>query len=121
MSRPEKVIKVHFFQSDSGRSYVREWLLGLASEDRKIIGEDLKTVEFGWPIGMPVAEKLEAELWATRSILSGKRYSRVIFTIYGKYMVLLHGFIKKSNKIERNDLRVARKRRKKFIDQRANE
>ena len=52
-------------------------------------------MEFGWPIGMPVTEKLEAELWATRSILSGKRYSRVIFTIYGKYMVLLHGFVKK--------------------------
>jgi phage-related protein len=120
MSKLEKVIEVHFFQSDSGRSYVREWLLELTSKDRRIIGEDLKTVEFGWPIGMPVAEKLETGLWAARSILPGKRYSRVIFTIYEKYMVLLHGFIKKTNQIEKNDLRIARERRKKFIDQKAN-
>jgi len=31
-----------------------EWLKSLPPEDRKLIGEDIKTVEFGWPVGMPV-------------------------------------------------------------------
>ena len=113
MKNKTKKIEIRFFQSDSGREYVREWLAGLPKEDRKIIGTDLMTVEFGWPVGMPVAEKIEANLWATRSLLPGKRYSRILFTIINNHMVLLHGFLKKSNRIELNDLKIARKRLKK--------
>ena len=38
---------------------VRDWLKALPyPDDTKRIGEDIKTVEFGWPVGMPVCRPL---------------------------------------------------------------
>ncbi len=41
MGRP---IPVVFFKFDSGREPVREWLKSLDRENRKVIGEDIKTL-----------------------------------------------------------------------------
>jgi hypothetical protein len=49
-----KRIPAAFYALSSGREPVREWLRGLAAEDRKVIGEDIKDVEFSWPIGLPL-------------------------------------------------------------------
>ena len=81
----------------------------LSVADRKIIGDDLKTVQFGWPLGMPLIRKLESDLWEVRSRLH-QRIARVIFTVEGDTILLLHGFIKKSQKIEAADLHLARQR-----------
>jgi phage-related protein len=90
---------------------VREWLRSLSPiEDRKQIGVDIKTVEFGWPIGMPVCRPLGAGLYEVRSSLSQNRIARVLFYIDAKgRMVLLHGFIKKTQKTSPADLELARK------------
>jgi phage-related protein len=93
---------------------VRDWLLKLAPEHRKIIGEDIKTVEYGWPIGMPVSRPLGNGLHEVRSDLTNKTISRVIFTIYKNNMVLLHGFIKKDQKTSQKEMNIARSRLKKF-------
>jgi phage-related protein len=79
------------------------------TEERKIIGDDLKTAQFGWPLGMPLIRKLEADLWEVRSRLP-HRIARVIFTVEDNKMVLLHGFIKKSQKTPVEDLKLARQR-----------
>jgi hypothetical protein len=63
MTKVPKIISVFFFLSDTGKMPVREWLLGLSTEDKKIIGEDIKTVELGWPVGMPVARPLGDKLF----------------------------------------------------------
>ena len=65
-----KRLPARFYRSDSGREPVREWLKSLETEDRKAIGEDLKDVEFSWPIGMPRVRPLGHELWEVRSSLS---------------------------------------------------
>jgi phage-related protein len=114
MTAARKKIVVEFFQNDNGAVPVREWLLGLSVEDRKTIGEDIKTVEFGWPIGMPTAKALGGGLYEVRSTISGGVNARVLFTIYKSSMVLLHGFIKKTQKTRTNDLRIARRRKGKF-------
>lgn len=62
MAPPDRVLFVYFFQSENGNEPVREWLRGLDVEDRKTIGDDIKTVELGWPIGMPLVRKMEADL-----------------------------------------------------------
>ena len=72
---------VLFYRSGSGNEPVREWLKGLAKLDKKVIGEDIKTVQYGWPIGMSVVRKLENGLWEIRSRLD-KRIARVLFTVY---------------------------------------
>ena len=86
---------------------MREWLKALPPEDRKIIGDDLKTAQYGWPLGMLLIRKLEAGLWEVRSRRQD-RIARVIFTVEGDTMVLLLGFIKKSQKTPLQDLQLAR-------------
>lgn len=73
---------------------MREWLKSLEVEDRKVIGEDIKDVEFSWPIGLPLVRSLGDELWEVRSSLPRGRIARVIFCIADRQLVLLHGFIK---------------------------
>jgi phage-related protein len=102
-------LRVLFYRTSSGNEPVREWLKALPIQDRKIIGDDLKTVQFGWPLGMPLIRKLEANLWEVRSRLD-QRIARVIFTVKGDTIVLLHGFIKKSQKTPVADLKLARQR-----------
>ncbi len=88
---------------------MREWLRGLSPDDRKRIGEDIKTVEFGWPIGMPVCKSLGRGIYEVRSNLAQHRIARVLFYIDKKSrMILLHGFIKKTQKTPDEHLELAR-------------
>lgn len=104
-------MQVRFFRTEIGTEPARDWLKSLSASDRKTIGGDLKTVQMGWPLGMPLVRKLEQDLWETRIHL-GDRIARVLFTVDGGVMVLLHGFIKKSTKTPKDDLELARKRLK---------
>ena len=106
-------LEVAFYRMDSGAEPVRDWLRGLSRADKRTIGSDIKTVQYGWPLGMPVVRKLEPELWEIRSRLD-KRIARVLFTLHDDTMVLLHGFIKKSQKIAKGDLALARQRKAKL-------
>jgi len=110
----KKKITVVFYRNDRGKEPVRDWILGLTADDKKVIGGDIKTVEFGWPIGMPVSKPLGGGLYEVRSNLSDGTKARIIFTIQQDNMVLLHGFIKKTQKTPKNDIRTARRRAKKF-------
>ena len=93
---------------------MRDWLKGLTQEDRKRIGEDIKTVEFGWPIGMPVCKPMGGGVYEVRTSLAQNRIARVLFYIDRKSrMVLLHGFIKKTQKTPDEDLELARRNKSK--------
>lgn len=107
------ILAVKFFRSEAGNEPVREWLTDLPKEARRLIGEDIKTVQYGWPIGMPVVRKLEEGLWEVRTTL-GDTIARVVFTVFNGQMVLLHGFIKKSQKMPSVDLKTAKQRKAKI-------
>ena len=102
-------LEVRFFRTASGAEPARAWLKSLDQPDRKTIGEDIKTVQYGWPLGMPLVRKLDADLWEVRSSLPN-RIARVVFTVHENTMILLHGFIKKTQKTPAADLKVARRR-----------
>ena len=106
MPTPEPILSVAFFRTEGGREPAREWLLSLPRAERKIIGDDIKTVQFGWPLGMPLVRKLDRGLWEVRSRLPN-RIARILFTASAGRMVILHGFIKKSQKTPADDLAVA--------------
>ena len=110
MDRP---ISVLFFRLDSGREPVREWLRDMRPEHRKAIGEDIKTLQFGWPVGMPLARKMDDGLWELRSSLSSG-IARTFFTVYERQIVLLHGFVKTSRKTPPKELAIAKRRRNKL-------
>ncbi|MCW5556199.1 MAG: type II toxin-antitoxin system RelE/ParE family toxin [Verrucomicrobiae bacterium] len=109
MNGQEPILTVAFFRTETGREPVREWLKSLPREARRIIGEDIKTVQFGWPLGMPLVRKLDKGLWEVRSRLPD-RIARVLFTSGEGRMVLLHGIIKKSQKTPQEDLELAKTR-----------
>ena len=105
------ILSVKFYMSESGREPVREWLKDLSAQDRKAIGEDIKTVQFGWPLGMPLVDHLEGDLWEVRIKLDN-RIARILFTPVSETMVLLHGFIKKDQKTPKSELDLAKQRLK---------
>jgi phage-related protein len=110
MTAPLKKVPAIFFRTEAGGEPLREWLKALSKEDKRAIGEDVRTVEFGWPIGMPVSRPMGGGLHEVRTTLSGNRIARVFFYIDKKgRMVLLHGIIKKSRQTPQDDLELARR------------
>jgi len=107
--RREPILRVVFFRTDAGIEPVRSWLKDLSREARKAIGDDIKTAQYGWPLGMPLIRKLEPGLWEVRSRIP-EGIVRVVFTVGEGNMVLLHGFLKKSQKTPPDDLKTARQR-----------
>jgi phage-related protein len=105
----QPVLRVVFYRTERGNEPVREWLKSLKREDRKAIGEDLKTAQYGWPLGMPLIRKLEPRLWEVRSHVD-QGIARVVFTVEDGLMVLLHAFVKKAQKIPATDLKTAQQR-----------
>lgn len=108
-----KRIVVTFFSVASGSQPVRDWLKAMDRTDRHRIGEDLQLLEEGWPLGMPLCRPLGQGLFEARTNLKN-RTARVLFGIVGNEMIVVHGFIKKSQNTPRNDLELARKRLKEF-------
>jgi len=111
----DPILNVVFYLTASGNEPVREWLKEMALENRKAIGEDIMLVQFRWPLGMPLVRKLETDLWEVRSGLNGGNIARVFFTVNEGTMVLLHGFIKKSQKTPQKDLELARNRKNNWL------
>jgi len=107
-----KRLPAAFYQLASGREPVREWLKLLSDEDRRTVGEDIKDVEFSWPIGMPLCRGLGNGLWEIRSALRGGRIARVLFCVHDGRMVLLNAFIKKTQKTPGAELELALNRMK---------
>ena len=102
-------LQVNFFRQESGKEPVRAWLKSLPPEERTLIGQDIKTVQWGWPLGMPLIRSLGDGLWEVRTNLLG-RMARVIFCIRGDHIVLLNGFIKKTQKTPKKDIELAKHR-----------
>jgi phage-related protein len=100
---------VVFNKTESGKEPVREWLKDMPKEDCQTIGEDIKTAQYGWPLGMPLIRKIERGLWEVRSSIS-PGIARAFFTVMDKIMIHLHGFVKKSQKTPQGELDTARRR-----------
>ena len=106
-----KRVPAVFFRQPSGTEPVRDWLKSLSREDRIRIGSDIKTVEYGWPIGMPTCRPLGRGLYEVRTNLKNG-IARVLFCLSGGRMVLLHGFTKKARKTPQGDLDLAQRRKR---------
>ena len=110
--KPPKKVQAFFYATPGGAEPVRDWLKDLDGADRKIIGFDIATVEYGWPIGMLTCRPMGDGLFEVRSNLPGKRIARVLFCTAGERLILLHGFVKKTQKTPKADLDLAKARMK---------
>ena len=109
------VLPIRFYASLMGNEPVREWLKSLSHAEKKNIGEDIKTLQIGWPIGMPLVKYVGDSLYELRSTLPTNKIARIIFFFFNGEIILLHGFIKKSQKIELSDLELAKKRKSEIV------
>jgi phage-related protein len=106
-----RVLPAVFYRTEAGNEPVLEWLMKMTRGDRRIVGTDIRTVELGWPIGMPVCRPMGDGLFEVRSHIRDG-IARVLFCTYDGEMVLLHGFVKKSEKTPAGDLQLAIKRKR---------
>ena len=112
--KAERPLRVVFFKTETGNEPVREWLKELSREDCKVIGTDILTVQYAWPIGRPLVDNLGDGVWEVRSRLDN-RIARTLFAMVNQEIVLLHGFIKKQPKTPQDELALAQKRKKQYL------
>lgn len=101
-----------FFRTEGGAEPVRDWLRSLSAVDRRAIGEGLKTLEYAWPVGMPLCRPMEQGLFELRVSLPSQRIARVLVCVVGGELVALHAFLKKTTATPKTDLELARQRKK---------
>jgi phage-related protein len=107
-----KTISAHFYKTSSGKMPVREWLLSLPKVDRIEVGGDIANIEYHWPVGPPKCKPIGDGMFEIRSRISSGRIARVLFFTESDRLYLLHGFVKKTTKIPKRDLDLARNRKK---------
>jgi phage-related protein len=112
--KAERPLKVVFFKTETGNEPVREWLKALSKEDCRVIGTDILTVQYAWPVGKPLVDNLGDGIWEVRSQLDN-RIARTFFAVVDEEIVLLHGFIKKQQKTPQDELDLAKKRKKQYV------
>jgi phage-related protein len=112
--KAERPLKVVFFKTEAGNEPVRGWLKELSKEDCKVIGTDILAVQYAWPVGKPLVDNLGDGIWEVRSRLSN-RIARTLFAMVDQEIVLLHGFIKKQQKTPQDELELAKKRKKQYL------
>jgi phage-related protein len=105
---------VVLYDTPAGGRVVLDWLRGLGAEERAIIGQDLMRLQFRWPVGMPLRRPLGDGLWELRSDCPGNRTARLLFCLVDGKIVVLHGFIKKTQKTPDDDMKLARRRKREF-------
>ena len=111
--KAERPLKVVFFKTGTGNEPVREWLKTLSKDDCKVIGADILSVQYAWPIGKPLVDNLGDGIWEVRSRLDN-RIARTLFALVNQEIVLLHGFIKKQPKTPADELELAKKRKRQY-------
>jgi phage-related protein len=104
---------VQFFRTPAGNEPARDWLRNRSPADRRAIGEDLKVVQCRWPLGMPLVRKMEPRLWELRSKIP-EGCARLFFTIWSSHVVVLHTFVKQSEKTPDHELKTAQRRLREF-------
>jgi phage-related protein len=110
----ERLVPVVFYQTEAGNEPVKEWLKSLPRAECKAIGADILSVQRAWPIGKPLVDSLGEGIWEIRSRMES-RIARTLFAVVDEEIVLLHGFIKKQQKTSQNELELARKRKKQYL------
>lgn len=108
--------KLHavFYASISGREPVKEFFKKeLSFSEMEKIYTSIRTIERAWPLGKPLVDHIKGNLWEIRCNLNN-RIVRVLFANIENEMVLLHGFIKKTQKTPQEEIKLAEKRIKEY-------
>jgi phage-related protein len=99
-------MKIQFFDNS-----IEQFILSL---EKSTIARTLRMIdlleEFGYKLGMPHGKKVDKNLFELR--ISSTQEIRIFYTFHKNIVVLLHGFVKKSQKIPKRELLTALRRLK---------
>ena len=106
------MIEVQLYKTEGGNEVIRDFLRGLPADDRKTVGEDLKTLQYGYPIGMPLCRPV-GKLWELHSSLPSKRELRLLWFFHKatQTIIVVHAFIKKTQKTPQKDINLGEARK----------
>ncbi len=116
MEKIKPTLTVEFYRESNGNEPVRIWLQSLNKLIKITLGEDISKVQFRWPLGMPLVRSLGEGIYELRSHIPNG-IVRIFFLVINKTMILLHGFIKKSQKLPIQELKIAKERAKNYEQQ----
>lgn len=110
------MIPVVFYETTNGNEVVLNFIRGLSPPDRKKVGEDLMTLQLGYPMGMPLCRHLRSQVWELRSTLPSNQEARLLyfFDSESQQLMVVNAFIKKTQTTPRSALDLALKRKKEF-------
>lgn len=101
-------MEIHIFDSSLERF--------IKSLQKPTIAKLLRTIDllekFGQKLGPPHTKKISARLFELR--IPGKQEVRILYSFHKSQIFLLHGFVKKSQKIPQKEIRVAIQKLKKL-------
>ncbi len=112
--------KVILYRDKDGKYPVQEFLGGLGKVARATVLRDVGLLrQFGLTVGSPMVKPISGvrKLWELRSKTADGAVRIFYVAITGKRFVLLHGFIKKTQKTPPSELAVARKRLAEVLEQ----
>jgi phage-related protein len=116
MEKIKPALSVEFYRESNGNEPVRNWLQSLDKPVKIIVGEDISKVQFRWPLEMPLIRNLGGGIHELRSHVPNG-IIRILFMVTNKRMLLLHGFIKKTQKLPSQDYNIAKERVKNYEQQ----
>ena len=117
LSDIEAILKMHrvrFYRTVVGKEVVLDWIKALPKADQRVLGRDLLAVQVGFPMGLPLCRSLGGGLWEVRSTLTNRTEARMIFYFDSplQSVVVLHVFIKKSQRTPKSEIDLALRRRR---------
>ena len=105
--------KILFFKDKHGREPIKDYLTELASKNDKNSRANLKKIseyisilaEFGTYVGEPILKHLDGDIWELRPMRN-----RILFAAWeGDKFVLLHMFVKKTQKTPKREIETAKR------------
>ena len=110
---------LEFYQSENGRSPVKEFVDELDAQSRAKVAKTLNLLEeYGIALGMPYTKHLEKHLWELRIRQARNQYRVIYFLSTGQNFVMLHGFAKKTSAVSRADVETAKRRQDDYLARR---
>lgn len=108
---------VEFYTGASGKAPVADFLKALPPRTRDHIFQHINLLqEQGVLLGMPYVRHLRGKLWELRVRTRGGTYRLIYFIFTGRRIILLHAFVKKTEKTPARELKTAERRLADFLE-----
>lgn len=109
-------MEIEFYQTESGRKVIEEFLDVLPAKDLAKVFRDIELLaQYAPNLHEPYTKHIDGPIWELRSKFSSNIYRIFYFIWDGNKLVLLHGFTKKTQKTPPGEIAIAKKRYEDYV------